>query len=247
MIGIYKIVCIKTNRVYVGSSINITNRWKDHLWLLKNNVHHSKALQNAWNKYGNSQFSFEILEELESNTNIIEREQYWIDKLQAYSKGYNCRSKADIHYSPDEETKKKISEGTKKGMNNDVTREKLRVSHIGSKSSKSKLTEQQVYDIKIKLCEPKINRRSLAKYYNVDISTIDGILSEDTWKHVTISGVMYKNNIHKLTENDVIEIKKLLQNNKLSQKQIAEKFGVIQQTISNIKRGVIWSHIIIKE
>jgi len=243
MIGIYKIECIKTNRVYVGSSINISVRWRDHLWMLKNNVHHSNALQNAWNKYGNKSFSFETLEELESTNNITEREQYWIDKLEAYTKGYNCRSKADIRQPHDPETKQRISEGTKKGMDNDITHEKLRVSHMGSKCHTSKLTEQQVYDIKIELCKPKINRRTLAKKYNVDISTIDGILAEETWTHVKISGTMYKNIIYKLTETNVIDIKKLLLEGKLTQKQIAEKFGVIQQTISDIKNKKLWSHI----
>jgi DNA-binding XRE family transcriptional regulator len=72
---------------------------------------------------------------------------------------------------------------------------------------------------------------------------------------VTLSENMihaYKNNLlvrkgdkhsqNKLTESDVFEIRKLLQNG-LTQSEIAKKYGVIRQTISCIKIGKSWSHI----
>jgi len=46
-----------------------------------------------------------------------------------------------------------------------------------------------------------------------------------------------------LKEQDVIEIKKLLDDGILTQKEIAKIFGVSQITISNIKTGRTWKHI----
>jgi len=46
----------------------------------------------------------------------------------------------------------------------------------------------------------------------------------------------------KLTEKQVIEIKKLIKQG-LSNVNIAKKFNTKAYTISNIKRGVRWSHI----
>jgi len=46
-----------------------------------------------------------------------------------------------------------------------------------------------------------------------------------------------------LTKKGIIEIKKLLEKEILTQKEIAEKFGVKQSTISNIKTGRTWSHV----
>jgi len=46
-----------------------------------------------------------------------------------------------------------------------------------------------------------------------------------------------------LTEKDAIEILGDLNERKLTQKEIAEKFGVKQSTISNIKNKRRWKHI----
>lgn len=47
----------------------------------------------------------------------------------------------------------------------------------------------------------------------------------------------------KLTSNQIKEIRKLLELSSYSQKEIGLKFGVLQQTISKIKRRLRWSHI----
>ena len=62
--GIYIIQCKATGKVYVGSSENIEKRWLQHKYSLKKNTHHSKKLQNAWNKYGETEFEFQIVEEV---------------------------------------------------------------------------------------------------------------------------------------------------------------------------------------
>ena len=51
-----------------------------------------------------------------------------------------------------------------------------------------------------------------------------------------------KHSQNKLTSKNVFEIRELL-NKGLNQSQIAEKYGVIRQTISCIKTGKSWSHI----
>lgn len=48
---------------------------------------------------------------------------------------------------------------------------------------------------------------------------------------------------HKLTEEQVIQIKLLLKEEILTQKEIADMFGVKQSIISKIKIGKLWSHI----
>ena len=56
MIGLYAIVHVPTNKAYVGSSVNIKRRIKEHMTELRYKRHHCAYLQNAWNKYGASQF-----------------------------------------------------------------------------------------------------------------------------------------------------------------------------------------------
>lgn len=85
--GIYKIEStIKPERIYIGSSFHIDRRWKSHLWELKNNKHHSKILQNHFNKYGIEDLKFSIIEEYEKDR-LTEREQYYLDTLNPYFNG----------------------------------------------------------------------------------------------------------------------------------------------------------------
>ncbi len=60
--GIYKIVCNFTGKLYIGSSVDIETRWRLHKSRLRNNIHHNIYLQRSWNKYGESNFKFEIIE-----------------------------------------------------------------------------------------------------------------------------------------------------------------------------------------
>lgn len=91
IVGIYKIENITNGKVYIGSSKNIENRWKQHKTLLRSGKHHSQHLQYSWNKYGEDSFSFEVIEDDISQEELLIKEQYWMDKLQAYNpqKGYN--------------------------------------------------------------------------------------------------------------------------------------------------------------
>ena len=89
--GIYEIRNIDTNQVYVGSaSTGVITRWRTHKWKLKKGIN-SKYLQAAWNKYGSENFIFTMLESVIDITNILEREQHWIEKLNAHWSmgGYN--------------------------------------------------------------------------------------------------------------------------------------------------------------
>ena len=61
MIGfIYRILCIPTNESYIGQTIDINRRKNKHFSTLRNNKHENPKLQNAWNKYGEENFSFEF-------------------------------------------------------------------------------------------------------------------------------------------------------------------------------------------
>lgn len=241
MIGIYKITYVKTGKCYVGSSIDIDKRWKSHIKNLKSKSHHSKGLQNVYNKHGLDVLKFEVIEECNVQ-DLRKREEYWINKCDSYFKGFNsCRYVKEVpEYS--ESHKKMISEKTKNGMNKPEIKLKMRNAKLGNCYT-VKLTEEQVTEIKITLSKELINRRILAKQYNVSVDAIDDIISGKNWSHVRPDLILLKNTTTKLTENDVIEIKKLLKENKLKQWEIANKYNVIQQTISNINRNKIWSHI----
>ncbi len=93
--GIYKITNTINGKVYVGSAVNFDTRWKEHIRELRKGTHHSSALQNAWNKYGEDNFEFSIIEECERTRKVLlGREQYWMDTLDSVAKGYNIAKTA---------------------------------------------------------------------------------------------------------------------------------------------------------
>jgi group I intron endonuclease len=59
--GIYVIRNLVNGKRYIGSSVDIFARWRQHRHALKRGTHHSSHLQNAWRKYGSEAFRFEVL------------------------------------------------------------------------------------------------------------------------------------------------------------------------------------------
>lgn len=82
MAFIYRAVRIGTDRCYVGRTKNhlVWKRWRSHRIELRKGKHPSPHFQNAWNKYGESAFDWEVLEECHE-VKMIEREQFYIDTL----------------------------------------------------------------------------------------------------------------------------------------------------------------------
>ena len=60
--GIYKITCIPKKKVYIGQSIDVYDRlFRQHRAALRRNAHENSHLQNAFNKYGEENFKFELI------------------------------------------------------------------------------------------------------------------------------------------------------------------------------------------
>ena len=76
--GIYKIVNKINNKYYLGSSKDFHVRKLKHFNELRKGKHHNIYLQRAFNKYGEENFEFIVLEECE---NTFEREQELLNNL----------------------------------------------------------------------------------------------------------------------------------------------------------------------
>jgi group I intron endonuclease len=88
--GIYAIRNKATGECYVGQSISIHSRIKDHLYKLSRNMHATPALQTAFNEHGLAGFVFDIVE-ICPRPQLTEREDHWITALGAKLQGYNRR------------------------------------------------------------------------------------------------------------------------------------------------------------
>lgn len=88
--GIYAIVNTISGKMYVGSAVNIDQRWAVHRHSLREGKHHSRHLQRAWDKHGADAFALNILVVCEK-ADLIAREQEHIDLLKP---AYNSAPKA---------------------------------------------------------------------------------------------------------------------------------------------------------
>lgn len=90
MIGIYKITNTKNGKVYIGQSVDIDKRFREHRKMLRDNNHINYRLQDDWNVYGEDSFTFEVLEKCRS-VYLNEIEKHTIKEYESTNeeKGYN--------------------------------------------------------------------------------------------------------------------------------------------------------------
>lgn len=159
--SIYIITNNANGKIYIGSAKNYSFRINSHKSKLKRNVHTNKHLQNAWNKYGEQNFSFSILEIVRDINVLIKREQHYLDTLlhasqdsnDFYKLGYNKVRIAgsNLGYKFTAEGKKNVSEGHKGILASEETKKKMSSIHSGknnhfygkthSKDAKTKISK----------------------------------------------------------------------------------------------------------
>jgi group I intron endonuclease len=114
--GIYVIKNKINSKVYVGSSKSVYYRWAgQHKPRLKKSKHENVHLQHAWDKYGENNFEFLILEECEASA-LLAREEYWIEHYKSWDRkfGYNLSRIIEGRTITTLETRQKMSKATKK-------------------------------------------------------------------------------------------------------------------------------------
>jgi len=78
--GVYEILNTTNGKRYVGSAVSLRKRKRDHWSVLRRDAHRNAHLQNAWNKYGEDAFAFEVLECWEPEF-LVSMEQWWMNML----------------------------------------------------------------------------------------------------------------------------------------------------------------------
>lgn len=88
--GIYKIENLVNKKVYIGQSVHIERRWQEHCMPSAKSI-----IANAIKKYGRENFTFQILEQCDTDK-LNERETYYIRLYDSLApNGYNIEEKQD--------------------------------------------------------------------------------------------------------------------------------------------------------
>lgn len=111
MFQVYKITNNLNNQCYIGSSVEVERRWRQHkeASINEKDHHYDYPLMRAFRKFGIDNFTFEIIDSTENYSEMIQKEHDYIIKEDCiYPKGYNQTERTD---SPmfDPEIAKKMS------------------------------------------------------------------------------------------------------------------------------------------
>lgn len=209
--GVYKIVNRISGDYYIGSSVNLKGRWWKHLNHLRRRIHKNPKLQNAWNKYKEEGFIFEILLYCDSE-NCVTYEQIVLDH---YQPKYNCTmiagngnwlGKKHTEASKEKNRQSKLgqkhSAATKqlmskqrRGKNHYLygrhhsieAKQKMSRARIGkyygNNAPSAKLDEDNVKII-LQLLQLGTSGRDIAKQFGVNESTISSIKLSKTWRYI---------------------------------------------------------------
>lgn len=110
-------------------------------------------------------------------------------------------------------------------------------------------SEDVALKVKKELLSGKLSRKQIKKKYNITDTFMTNIARGTYTKiEITQEEILKMNNgklpKSKLTDDQVREIRRLIEEGNLSQLEIAEKYNVLDSTISNIKTGRTFSNVI---
>lgn len=110
--GIYRFI-FPSGKSYVGQSVNIKRRFREHKRCCTNSKNKASQVNtkfyNAARKYGFDSMQFEILEVCDRSL-LSEKERSWIKILNSVDNGYNSTDGGEGGFTRVGETKKKLRE-----------------------------------------------------------------------------------------------------------------------------------------
>lgn len=167
----------------------------------------AKLLYQAFKKYGIDAFEFGVIEE--NVENYDEREVYWISYYNTYGEdGYNM-------------TPGGSAPPILKGLNSSRTTHSL----------------DQVAEVKRLLLETNLSIKEITQLVNYDDSAVRRINSGIIWKDENLTYPLRKEVTADYNLNRILCIINDLQSTKLTQKEIAKKYGVSRSAVTMINTG----------
>lgn len=257
MQGVYKILNKVDGKFYIGSSIHIEHRWKSHINELSKGVHNNAYLQNAWNKYGESNFEFIVLEEVDDKNVLRDREKYYIQNTNCtnHDIGYNLLNDTNIGLgvSASEEIRKKISDACKGEKNGNYGRkhseEELRLMYKNRWGENCVKKPRKPYarksDEELKLSRQRMSERMTGRIVSeetrqkISRARLGTHWSEETKAKVSKQRRGANNANSKLTKEEVLEIYEKM-NSGVNYKDVCKEYGIGQCWAYKIKRKEHW-------
>lgn len=213
--GIYTITNLVNNKIYIGSAINLSNRKSTHFYKLRNNTHGNPHLQNAFNKYKEENFVFEVLELVDNCSILTNIEQKYIDEYRNKNiKLYNICIVAGSTYGK---------------QHTNETKRKMAISKVGIKNPFFGKTHTEEIKKRLSIIN-KINNPFQGKKHTLE--------SKQKMKLSIPKGETHHNS--KLNKQTVDKIRQIYLTEKVSYNNIAKQFNVSSSAVCKIINNKLW-------
>ena len=245
--GVYKITNLVNGKVYIGQSINIINRWKDHINALNRKDSRCTLLQRAWNKYKQDNFSFEILELCYENE-LDDVEVKYIEFYDSINNGYNIEPGGNKNKRLSEKTKQKLRESHLGKVASDETRKKMSESRMGDKNPMYGQTHSE--ETRRKISEAKNGKpgHPCSDYQKecARLANLGKDVSEETRKKISEANkgnIPYNKNLRRVY---CIELNRIFENASSAGKALNIRSGNIINCCEHIRKtcgGYHWIYV----
>lgn len=203
---VYTITNKINNKVYVGITNNYETRWRLHKQASVNKKHseYNKVLYKAFRKYGITNFTFEVLAEVDSLEEAKCKEIEYITLFECLStqNGYNVTKGGDY------------AAGQLKGNDSPL----------------AKYTETQVQDIIERRDKGELRSEVFKEYGHIAEEGFNDIWLGNSWKHLQPEVIEKRHGRRYLTDENVRDIRESTKSGVV----LAKEYCVPTSTISNI-------------
>lgn len=127
--GVYRFL-FESGDVYIGSSVDIVRRCREHCRDLYRGIHSNYKLQHAWDLSRDGSIRIETIEECPEDIRL-NREQFYLDQVET-SKRLNLAQQVNAPVWSTE-SRSKLAETRRGTKHSQETREKMSQSHMGSR------------------------------------------------------------------------------------------------------------------
>ena len=213
--GIYRIKNLQNGKIYIGKSKNIKRRWIAHKSALKCGNHFNSHLQSAWDKYGNPNFIFEVIETCDIELLGI-KETYYINFYNTITLGYNqLTPNNNGGFTHSEESKLKMSKALKGIIFSEEHKRKISESNKGKINSKehirkmaeSKRGKLRSEESKLKMSNARKGKpRIFSEEHKLNISKSHKGLHSKSYKFISPNNEIFEGvNIKKFAKENNLD------------------------------------------
>jgi len=261
MYYIYNILNKINNKFYIGITNDTIRRFREHKLYSKKISKRSYPIHRAINKYGISNFLFEIIDDTASKQEAQQKEILWIKNLKDLGfELYNLTNGGEVGtgrksgFKLSESHKKKLSERNS-GSGNPMYGVQLfgeANGHYG-KAMKShvkeillachrKLTDEQIKDVKELYATGNYTQTGLAEQFKTTLNVIHRIVhgKSKAWGDKDHNAIITKKNI---TKEEALKVRELYDSKQYTAKEIGAIFNISETQVYRIGKRLRWKDI----